>query len=302
MTTTTETFLLGLVIFLLVWGGIVSFGAMRLLRRRRLRQATTPNAHGMGYETITFSARDGTPLVGWWILAPPSTQDEMPSTASTVILCHGSEGSMDHWLPLARVLHQAGFNVFLFDFRAHGRSGGRHTTFGMYERDDLLGAIDVLAERGITRVGVWGVSMGAATALLTAAQMGKPSSIAALIADGSFVYLKRTIARRIHFWGIPHWLGWHIAAWMLVVAGVRTHGRMDQVDPILWSKHIYTPVLYIHGGLDWLTTTAEASLLVAQTPAPHEFWIVPDARHGETATKYPDDYAARIVGWFQRWL
>jgi dipeptidyl aminopeptidase/acylaminoacyl peptidase len=70
---------------------------------------------------------------------------------------------------MSHALHTAGFNVFMFDLRNHGQSAaGGPVTFGLNEANDLLGAIDYLAEREDIeddRLGVVGFSTGANTIL-----------------------------------------------------------------------------------------------------------------------------------------
>ncbi len=93
----------------------------------------------------------------------------------------------------------------------------------MYEKDDLLGALDFLAARGIQRAGVLGFSLGATTAIITAAITDR---IAALVAEGAVARLKQTLARRLWRYGVPLPLGWLLAAG----AGLRSddHARQDR--------------------------------------------------------------------------
>ncbi len=79
-----------------------------------------------------------------------------------MILLHGLHSRKERLLPLAAELNEAGFNILMFDFRAHGESGGEYTTFGLRELLDLLGALDYLLNRtdvSSERIGVLGFSM-----------------------------------------------------------------------------------------------------------------------------------------------
>ena len=82
---------------------------------------------------------------------------------------HGYGHSRAQLLPHADFLHQAGFSVLLFDFRAHGRSAGTITTFGFLERWDVLGAVKFLQDRQIHRIGLLGFSLGGISAILSTA-------------------------------------------------------------------------------------------------------------------------------------
>ncbi|MDW8297881.1 MAG: alpha/beta fold hydrolase [Anaerolineae bacterium] len=254
--------------------------------------ADSPERYGLPYEPVQFHSRDGLRLDGWWIPAPQLTK-------RTVVICHGREGSRERELPHAQTLHAAGFNVLMFDFRAHGRSEGQHVTFGMYEKDDLLGALDFLAERGILQVGVLGFSLGATTAIIAAAISDR---IAAIVAEGTVVRLKRTLARRLRRYSVPFPLGWLLAAWALALAAAITRGRMDQTDAIRWIEHIRAPILLIHGTHDDLISATEITELAARCSSQVVVWQVEGAAHHQAAQVASEAFRQRMVAWFDQYL
>src|SRR5260221_12006084 len=179
--------LLGVAVVLMdgftIWLVLINTGASSLMRRRRPDPEDPPSNYGLDFEEISFISRDHIKIVGWWIPAPDAV--------GTIVVCSGQNGSMDGDTKQIPPLHEAGFNVLMFDFRAHGRSEGDCVTIGMYEKEDLLGALDYLGDvRGIMRVGVLGFSMGAAVALITAALSDRNC---AGEADGTNWRLKRTL-------------------------------------------------------------------------------------------------------------
>jgi pimeloyl-ACP methyl ester carboxylesterase len=87
--------------------------------------------------------------------------------APTIILCHGYGSSRGELLTLVSALQDHQYNVFVFDFAAHGGNGGT-TTFGYREADEIRAAIDTLATRNDVdpnNFGVWGYNLGAYAAL-----------------------------------------------------------------------------------------------------------------------------------------
>jgi len=122
--------------------------SLPLTRRTRKWKEDSPQALGLQFENIQFSSPEGIPLRGWWIPAAGSS--------STIILLHGYQGSMDPDLQYAPWLHEAGYNILMFDFRAHGRSGGKICTIGALELRDALAAINVAREKGSWRIGLMG--------------------------------------------------------------------------------------------------------------------------------------------------
>jgi pimeloyl-ACP methyl ester carboxylesterase len=117
----------------------------------------------LGAEKVNFLSRDGLQLFGWFLKG-----EKRP----VVILLHGLGATSLSLSYQARFLQKAGYNVLLFDFRAHGDSQG-DTITGTMEDNDIFGALDYLASRpdvDANQVGVLGVSYGAVIALYAASQ------------------------------------------------------------------------------------------------------------------------------------
>jgi pimeloyl-ACP methyl ester carboxylesterase len=87
--------------------------------------------------------------------------------APTIILCHGYGSSRGELLTLVSALQDHQYNVFVFDFAAHGGNAGL-TTFGFREADEARAAADTVAARNDVdpaRLGLWGYNLGAYAAL-----------------------------------------------------------------------------------------------------------------------------------------
>src|SRR5208282_2392668 len=87
--------------------------------------------------------------------------------APTIILCHGYGSSRGELLTLVSALQDHQYNVFVFDFAAHGGNAGI-TTFGYRETDEVRAAVDTVAARNDvdpSQIGLWGYNLGAYAAL-----------------------------------------------------------------------------------------------------------------------------------------
>ncbi|MGC1254582.1 MAG: alpha/beta fold hydrolase, partial [Candidatus Acidiferrales bacterium] len=105
--------------------------------------------------------------------------------APTIVVCHGYHSQRSDVLTLVTALQDQQFNVFLFDFTAHGTSPGV-TTLGYRETAELQAAIAALATRDDVdpkRFGLWGVDMGGYVVLEDA--VADPR-IAAFIVDDAY--------------------------------------------------------------------------------------------------------------------
>ena len=120
----------------------------------------------------TWRNRDSTSARGWLLKGLPG--------GPAIVLQHKYGGDRSWLFNLGIKLNEAtGFTILWPDLRAHGMNAAvKTTTFGAQEADDLGAAIDFLAslkgEGGSaligSRVGVYGVELGAYAALLASRQ------------------------------------------------------------------------------------------------------------------------------------
>ena len=103
----------------------------------------------------------------WWVA------DGAPG----VVVLHGYGSSRANHADYAALLADAGINALALDVRGHGESEGAMDG-GML--DDVLSALDWLRERGATRLGLRGSSMGGFLALNAAARHDDVAAVAAL--------------------------------------------------------------------------------------------------------------------------
>jgi len=279
-------------VFVLLVLGVAFVATLPLMRPRIPDPIDHPSYHGMPGEDVSFASRDGLTLSGWWISGGPSP-------AGTVVICPGQNGSMDKDVVQAVPLHEAGFNVLMFDFRAHGRSEGKHVTLGALEQADLLGALDYLAaERGIERVGVLGFSMGAGVALMSAAH----DDIATLVVDGAYPWVGGILAGYLRIRGIPTPLARGFARLVLFMGSLRAGYQLYRANPVDVADHVTAPVLFIHGDDDPFVSPDEIEQLAARVAGPAEVWHVARAGHREAYKHHPEEYSRRVVDWFKRHL
>lgn len=242
-------------------------------------------------EPLAFPAADGTRLAAWF-LAHPRPQ-------GTVLLLHGFGTNHFGLVHLAYDLLAHGFQSLLFDFRGHGASEGEVTTLGLRERRDVIGALQYLRSRGDVdpgRIGVYGVSMGGATALLT---LEDGMGVRALVTDSAFATLRGAIDhgfRRIA--GLPPSIFRTPTVWFSSrFVGEKLDHVLGRVRPIDRIKHTAPcPLLIIHGTEDDVVYVQDAYQLYLAAEGPKDLWIIPDAGHGRAHEKLRDAYVERVAG------
>lgn len=102
----------------------------------------------------------------------------------TVILVHGLGGNRYTNYPLAEMFLQKGYNVLTYDQRSSNENTAQYTTFGYWEKYDLIDCIDYVYDYAPEKVmGVWGTSFGGATAGLAMGNKEVENKVDFLILD-----------------------------------------------------------------------------------------------------------------------
>jgi hypothetical protein len=215
-----------------------------------------------------------------------------------VVILHGHNNSYDFYNYRAPFLHEAGFNVLLFDFRAHGRSEGKHMTFGYEERRDVLGAVDFLHERGMRHIGLLGFSYGGIVSMVSAPIC---PNIEAVVSDGGPARMRTAIAQRGVEMGFPLWLTTPMAYLIIGMTSLRLGVNLFHFEALRWvGKIAPRPILFIHGDLDQYLPDFDQ--LYQAAGLPKELWRLPDAGHTTASQLYPEEHNRKVIEFFQRYL
>ena len=90
-----------------------------------------------------------------------------PYIRPAVIYLHGNCSSRIEGKKMAKHLLKKNIDLFVFDFPGCGKSEGEYISLGYHEKEDVRVVIDFVKKiGGVGEIGLWGRSMGAATALL----------------------------------------------------------------------------------------------------------------------------------------
>ncbi|MBC8103034.1 MAG: alpha/beta fold hydrolase [Cytophagales bacterium] len=258
---------------------------------RRLHDKTPLSALGISFERVRLRTQDGVSLSAWYVPAP-----EHASVRGVIVVCHGYYGNRATMLPYLAFLHEAGYAAVLFDWRAHGWSGGRMATFGCTEPDDLAAVLDWVGSHPGLRslpLALLGESMGASVALLVAAE--EPERVRAVVADSPYARFDSAVEGRLQLA-----LGPRVAP--LVTPSARRAGETmlgvhcDQIAPLAAMGRIFPrPVLLIHGQEDRLIAPENSRRIWAASPGNTTLWEVPGAEHVRSVYVAREEYARRVT-------
>lgn len=280
----------GIVLFLAL--GMAWFVSSRIIMRPREVLEREWRQYHLHREHVTFRSTDGLLLDGAFIHG---------GNGATVVLLHGYGRSKEQMLPQANLLNRAGYSIFMFDFRASGKSEGKYITFGGREVADLEGAMEYLATRqdvDMTRVGALGFSMGGAVAILKSGEL----PIKALVVNSTFARFKSVIWQnfREYLRGIPFFPLGYIT---LFVMKFRTGIYYPAINPIRSLQRLKTiPLLIIHGAHDRRIPVEDAMEYQRSATWIKEFWLVRNAEHDDVYTVTREQYEQKLLGFYRKYL
>lgn len=258
------------------------------------RTIKNPGEYGLEFEEIEFlSRKDKVRLSGWWIDAcTPNRSNKV------VITAHGytNERAMEgiEGLLLAKFLSENGYNVLMFDFRNAGKSKGRTTGIGYFEKHDLFSAIDFsIKEKKQEKIALLGWSMGASTALVAGCEH---PNVSAIIADSPFSDLESYLRQNLSFWSkLPS-----RPFTPMIIYSMKKLLKIDSSDvsPMNIVKNaIGKSFLLIHSKSDEAIPYLESEKIYQEISSGHhkELWLTENAEHINSYLVFKEEYERRVL-------
>jgi pimeloyl-ACP methyl ester carboxylesterase len=251
-----------------------------------------------------FRVEVGPPSASLSICVLNPDLEEVASPRGTILVLHGM-GARSAWMHgTARMFAGEGYRAVLVDLRGHGASTGRTLSYGLQEAEDLSYVIDALEHRDLLagRLGVYGISYGAASAIHLAA---RDPRVSAVVAVAPFSDMRSEVSHYIRTVGLPG-VGTFMAEEKIQLA-VDEAGQLggfspDLADAALAIERTHAPVLLVHGRADVIIPNGHSRRLHEAAPQHSELvllrgyghigvWIDPLGRVGQEACT-----------WFERHL
>ncbi|HOL67315.1 MAG TPA: alpha/beta fold hydrolase [bacterium] len=260
----------------------------RALRPGRMPVSLRPKDLGLPGEEIQLLTEDGKRLAGWFIPA------EKP--AGVVVCLHGYPANKSDILLEVSFLYPH-FSLLLFDFRGHGESGGRITYFGLKETADVRAALNYLQKDKRSQslpVAVWGYSLGAAVAILTAA---RDRRIKAVVSDSAFASFPEMVG---HYYRSLGPLKYLLAPLSRLLGRIFLKADFDENSPERVIGQLHCPVLIIHSREDEYVPAEHALRLYRQAPEPKALYWKSGSHAGLRAEA--GSYQAKVLSFLKETL
>lgn len=212
-----------------------------IIMKHTISQKIDYNLYNFNSEKVNIMVEDSIELDAY-LITP-----KLDSIKGIIIMVHGIGSCKEPFVELAQDLANQKIATFLFDLRAHGKSGGEYCTYGYYEKNDIAQIVSFIESKYPNiPVGIWGTSLGGAIAIQA---LEKDKRIQFGIVECTFTELDKIVydyQKRICFG-----LGFKfITDESLAKAGKIAGFNPEEVKPINSVKQITQPMFMAHGKQD----------------------------------------------------
>lgn len=275
-----------IVIIMVIYLGFSLFVANSLTSPLSVRIDTSAKVISEDFENIQFKASDGLELKGWFF---PSYSDKVIVFVTGLI---ANRINTEYLGPMiARELIEDGYNVLMYDTRAHGESGGKRVGFGSKEGNDVVGAIKFIETKGFDpkSIGIIADSTGAISTLMVIDQL---KDIGAIVLDSTATKFQPVIGDRL--WKekhVPPFFDPAIFFFTKDLFGVDL-ASVRPIDKISLDPN--RKFLFLHGALDKTIPLKNSQELLARANKQSKLVVFENGSHIETFKSDPTLYRKEV--------
>ena len=191
-----------------------------------------------------------------------------------------------------------GFNVFLADQRAHGKSQGKTITFGVKERYDVRSWVNYFTKRFGEQQKIYlsGLSMGGATVLM-ASNIGLPENVIGILADCPYSSPKAILCKVIKQLGFPVKITYALAK-----LSAKWLGKfdMEESSAIQAIRESEIPTLIMHGNADDFVPCSMSMDCQLAGEEHVQLVLIKDAAHGMSHCVDTPSYEKAAYAFFEQ--
>lgn len=216
-----------------------------------------------------------------------------------VIICHGYSGRASNMSVCAQKFDAMGFNVLAVDARAHGESEGTVRGMGFLERRDIILWIDeILSIDANAEIVLYGISMGAATVMMTAGESDLPQNVICVIEDCGYTSVYDEIGAQVKMrTSLP---AFPLTDTASIITKIRGGYSFRQASCVEAVKRCKIPTLFIHGSKDGFVPFEMLDKLYNAAACEKEKLVVEGAVHAQSASKDPELYWKTVEAFIDR--
>ncbi len=276
-----------IVVILILYVVLLNWLSKRAYAYEKKPHRKDPANFDIPFDEVRIPVPQGGELYGWEIKGKP----DMPA----LVIVHGWSRNVERALPYIRHLQPLGYTLLAIDARNHGSSTPLEApTVGTFT-EDVLAAIQYLAEKNpSTRLGVIGLSVGGGAAI---AATGQDKRIQAAITVGAIAHPVDLMQAHFAERNIPGFVTASLFLYMRLRYGI----DYERIAPVNHIPNAVGKLLIIHGENDETVPLAHGRRLAAANEANARLWVVPDKAHSDCHLHpefwaHVDEFLAETLG------
>lgn len=217
-----------------------------------------------------------------------------------VVVLHGYTGQSAEMVRWIRDFHAQGFHVLAPDLRGHGKSEGNYIGMGWHDRKDMVSWLDLILYMDVqAEIALFGLSMGAATVMMTAGEE-LPKNVKVIVEDCGYSTVPGVFAHQLQdLFGLPPFPVMNAAN---SVTKLRANYDLYQASAVKQVSKSKTPMLFIHGDRDSFVPFEMLDDVYSAAKVEKERLIISGAGHGECVKVAPDLYWEKIHNFVGRYI
>lgn len=217
-----------------------------------------------------------------------------------IIAVHGYTDSANFMVNSAKQFLNYGYNVLIPDLRAHGKSEGKYIGMGWLDKDDIQLWIDYLiATYGEIKIILYGISMGAATVMMTSGE-DLPSNVRMVIEDCGYTSAWEEFTHELKYlFKMPAFPALYNVNFITILRAGYSLKKASSIKQIKKSK---IPILFIHGDKDNFVPFYMLDRLYQAATCKKEKLVIKNAGHAEAQWIDPEKYWHTVRKFIKRYI
>lgn len=247
-------------------------------------------------KTLTMKAAGADYQLKAYYYRHPDTDQTAHEPRRVMFIAHGYSSKAKDMQQYIEMFYQLGYDVVAPDARAHGASQGSYIGFGWPERLDYvkwMKKVNQMYDDKVT-LGLYGISMGAATVMMTAGEK-LPDNVKVIIEDCGYDSTANELSYQLK--AMFHLPEYPLIPLASAEAKVRAGYSFYESSAVQQLKKNKRPMLFIHGDADKFVPYSMVKKVYQATKGPKELYTVKGAAHAQSYELNPAQYK-KVVSTF----
>lgn len=237
-------------------------------------------------ENQSFKSFDQVNISSWFI--------PIDSSKKAIILLSGIGGNRLGGVSRAKFYLDNGFNVLTPDLRGTGASGGDLISFGWNERYDLLACVDFLKKRGMEKIAVHGMSLGAATIVYS---FQENPDYEFVVLESCYDNITNALKNRVDKFPIPSFAFYP----MTKFTEMRVEASSEDLSPERFIGLNKSPIFILAGDSEIRVKKEETEKLFSKcNSVTKHLHFFKNAHHEDFMNRYEEEWKVEMDNWLSR--